>query len=218
VYRTSSDVPASRADASLASTQSSNHRVDPDNQYYWRFNAKRMEAEAVRDSVLFAAGELDPTMGGADIPHDQGLKVNRRTIYFTTHGEEKMRMLELFDAAEVTDCYKRTETVVPQQALALANSELTLRCGRTLAGKLWEAVSKDISDASARNKAFVAAAFEQVLTRDPSGAEEATCLKFLARQADIVRSASDVKKDPESRAREDLVHVLLNHNDFVTIR
>jgi hypothetical protein len=128
-----------------------------------------------------------------------------------------MRMLELFDAAEVTDCYKRTETVIPQQALALANSELSVRCGRKLADKLWESVCKEVPESQARRSAFVTAAFEQVLTRSPSPEVSATCVRFMTKQADAVKSAA-VAKDAECRAREDLVHALLNHNDFVTVR
>jgi hypothetical protein len=47
-------------------------------------------------------GGARPTMGGPDIDHAQGLTSNRRSLYFTIHGEQKMKMLELFDAAEVT--------------------------------------------------------------------------------------------------------------------
>jgi hypothetical protein len=126
-------------------------------------------------------------------------------------------MLEIFDAAEVTECYRRTETVVPQQALALANSELSVRCGRKLAGKLWEDACKTVPESETRNKTFIAAAFEQVLTRQPSAGEASTCLAFLKNQADVIRAAKS-KADPDCRAREDLVHALLNHNDFVTIR
>ena len=218
-YRMASAVPANRSEsAQFAAIEAANRKLDPDNVRLWHFNARRMEAEVVRDSVLFAAGELDMTMGGPDIDHHQGLKANRRSVYFTIHGEEKMRMLELFDAAEVTDCYKRTETVIPQQALALANSELSLRCSRTLAAKLWNAVSKETPDAGARNKAFITAAFEQVLTRAPSADEAATCERFLAKQAELVKAAAAHAKDPQTRAREDFVHALLNHNDFVTVR
>jgi hypothetical protein len=220
-YRMASAVPASKSDATLVAAEKTNRANDADNKLLWHFNAKRMEAEAVRDSVLFAAGELDGTMGGPDIDLNQGLASNRRSLYFTIHGEEKMKMLELFDAPEVTDCYRRTETIVPQQALAMANSELSLRAGRKLAARAWEAVSKETPDGAARNKAFVTAVFEQVLTRPPSADEAATCLRFLAKQSDVVKAAAAAPapvKDPESRAREDLVHALLNHNDFVTVR
>jgi hypothetical protein len=78
---------------------------------------------------------------------------------------------------------------------------------------------------------YVIAAFEQVLCRRPAAAELAACTRFLDDQAErfanpgrlttfpgdapaTVRPAAD----PQLRAREHLVHVLLSHNDFVTIR
>src|SRR5262249_21868885 len=45
--------------------------ADPDNRLLWRFPTARMEAEVVRDSLLHAAGELDLTIGGPEIPHEQ---------------------------------------------------------------------------------------------------------------------------------------------------
>jgi hypothetical protein len=110
---------------------------------------------------------------------------------------------------------------VPQQALAMSNSELTLRAGRKLATKLWESTCKETPDEGARNAAFITGAFEQILSREPSADETATCVKFLAKQSEVVKAAvakSPPAKDPEARAREDLVHALLNHNDFVTVR
>jgi hypothetical protein len=195
---------------------------DRDNRFLWHFPTGRMEAEVVRDSILHLAGELDPTVGGPDIPHEQGLTSRRRSIYFTHHGEAKMQLLELFDAANACDCYKRVTSVLPQQALALANSELTLRQSRVLARRL----SKEIELAS--DAAFVAAAFEQVLGRGPSPAEQAASLAFLARQVKLFQesglkatpaAATDMPStEPALRARANLVLALFNHNDFVTIR
>ena len=208
---------ASAAGGSQAS--GANVAADRDNRMLWRFNTRRMEAEVVRDSLLHIAGQLDPAMGGPDIDPKQGLVANRRSLYFSIHGEERMRLLELFDAPEVTDCYRRSETVVPQQALALANSELSLRCGRALAGTLWDAVARETPDPAARAAAFVAAAFEQVISRPPSAAERETCLRFLTEQAEVVRTTGpQPAADPERQAREDFVHAMLNHNDFVTVR
>jgi hypothetical protein len=81
------------------------------------------------------------------------------------------------------------------------------------------------------NAAFVKAGFENVLGRFPTAAELATCEQFLKGQALLL---TDKKKltsfnagppstvppapEPQLRARENLVHVLLNHNEFVTIR
>ena len=95
----------------------------------------------MRDSLLAVAGELDETMGGHEIDHKQGMTSHRRSLYFAHHGEEKMEFLELFDAANACDCYKRTSSVQPQQALALTNSELTKTLSRQLATKLWSQVT-----------------------------------------------------------------------------
>jgi hypothetical protein len=199
----------------------SNQKIDPDNRFLWRFPTTRMEAEVVRDSVLWAAGELDTKVGGPELPHEQGLTSTRRSLYFAHHGESRMEFLELFDAADACACYQRTSSVLPQQALALSNSELTLRHGRVLARKLWAQVSSR-PDAA---EAFVQAAFEQVLGRGPTPAEQKAVAGFLVRQGKLFQGAKLVaagpdgpSTDPAIRARENLVIALFNHNDFVTIR
>jgi hypothetical protein len=199
---------------------SPNRKADPDNRFLWHFRAGRMEAEEVRDSILYLAGQLDPTPGGPDIPHEQGLTCRRRSIYFTHHGESKMLFLELFDEVNACDGYQRSVSVVPQQALALSNSELTLRQSRLLARRL----TKELGPGG--EEAFVRAAFEQVLGRPPSAAEQAASLAFLSRQAQLFRegrlkgpsSTDGPATEPALRARENLIHVLFNHSEFVTVR
>jgi len=184
---------------------------DADNRYLWRMNPRRMTAEQVRDSVLFVAGELDLTAGGPEIDHNAGMTVKRRSLYFRHAPEKQMTFLELFDAASPTECYKRSESVVPQQALALANSPLTQAQSRVLARKL---SAKNADDAG-----FVTAAFETVLSRPVTADEREVCTKFLIEQADLYASKKLAPSvDPKMRARESLVHVLMNHNDFVTVR
>src|SRR5207248_2350486 len=109
----------------MASTpDDANLARDRDNVYLWRMPSRRLEGEAVRDCVFYVAGKLDATMGGPDIPHAQGLTTPRRSLYFQHAQEKQMEFLKLFDAAAVTECYQRKESVQPQQALALANSAL----------------------------------------------------------------------------------------------
>jgi hypothetical protein len=191
--------------------------ADPDNRTYWRFPASRMQAEVVRDSLLAAAGELDETMGGHEIDHKQGMTSHRRSLYFAFHGEERMEFLELFDAANACDCYKRTTSVQPQQALALTNSELTKTLSRQLATRLGKQVASDVEDSA---RSFVWLAFLQVLNREPGEAEMTASLEFLKQQAirltPVDGGASAI--DPTVRSRENLIHALMNHNDFVTIR
>ncbi len=208
----------------------SNHlAADPDNVYLWRQNARRMEAEIVRDSVLHAAGQLDVTLGGPDIDHNQGMTSRRRSLYFRTAYEKQMTFLALFDQAGVNECYRRSESVVPQQALALANSQLALEQSRLLARCINDLVASDPKTSA--EECFVRIAFEQTLTRLPTETEMVECLKFLAAQSDLLAdstklttinagSAATIKPagDSRLRSRENLVHVLLNHHEFVTIR
>jgi hypothetical protein len=106
--------------------------------------------------------------------------------------------MQIFDGPSVTECYERKPSVMPQQALALANSELALREARALAKEL----------ASPNAPIFVKNAFERILSRPPSTTEAQECLRFLA-----VGGEASLQ-----RRYENLVLVLFNHNDFVTVR
>ncbi|MFG0297663.1 MAG: PSD1 and planctomycete cytochrome C domain-containing protein [Maioricimonas sp. JB045] len=203
---------AYRRRSSLGAATHPNQEIDRDNRAYWRFNPGRMEAEVVRDGILYLAGSLDETIGGHEIDHKEGLTAPRRSLYFAHHGESKMEFLELFDGANACDCYRRTTSVMPQQALALSNSQLAVAQGRLLAGRLGEELG-EAGDAAA----FVDAAFEQILTRPPTHAERAASLEFLAQQQGLFTDSESVP-DPVLRARENLVQALFSHNEFVTIR
>ena len=210
----------------MASTPDVNNlTADPDNRWLWRMPSRRMEAELIRDGILFVAGKLDLTFGGPDIDYELGLTVNRRSLYFRHAQEKQMEFLKMFDCAAVTECYQRKESIVPQQALALANSDLTLIQARVIARRLHESTVND-------NRSFINAAFERVLSRLPTSDETQATLAFLDEQrqkliaagerlTETGGTAADTTKpaaDPILRSRENLVHVLLNHNDFVTIR
>ncbi|MCS7046723.1 MAG: DUF1553 domain-containing protein, partial [Gemmataceae bacterium] len=219
----------SRAYRMDSTNDAGNAAKDPDNVYLWRMNARRMEAEIVRDSVLAVAGQLDRTMGGPEIPEQQGLTTRRRSIYYRYAPEKMMEFLTLFDSANVTECYQRTESIVPQQALAMSNSSLVLAQSRLLARQLMKHLG---GVASAENAAaFTRTAFVHILGRAPNQEEQSACEAFLAQQATLLANPKGLTvfsggtanaiapaADPQLRARESLVHVLLNHHEFVTIR
>ncbi|HUE69947.1 MAG TPA: DUF1549 domain-containing protein [Pirellulaceae bacterium] len=207
----------------------SNAQIDSENKYYWRANPRRLEAEIVRDATLFVAGSLDPAMGGPEIDQNAGLTNGRRSVYFRSTKEKKMTFLSLFDSANVVECYRRSESIAPQQALAMANSPLTLAQSRLLAKKLSDSLGNVAAEEGP--KQFVEGAFVRILCREPSGEELQACLEFLAEQSQRLSDASSLSaftagaaalvppsSDPAQRARENLVHVLMNHNDFVTVR
>jgi hypothetical protein len=168
---------------------------------------------------------LDETRGGPEIDHNQGLTSRRRSLYFRHAAEKQMTLLKLFDAPAVTECYQRKEGIVPHQALALSNSELSLVQARLLARRLMEQCGSDTAE-------FITAAFEQILTRSPTADERDACTTFLEEQVQLLKShasrltgatanlAEGTKPaaDLTLRSRENLVHVLLNHHEFVTLR
>jgi hypothetical protein len=197
-----------RRRSSAGEANHANASIDPENQFLWRMNPRRMEAEAVRDSVLYLAGELDDTFGGPEIDETKGFESKRRSIYFRHSPDTQMEFLKTFDAPNPVECYMRSESVVPQQALALANSQITQDKARVLAGKL---------GTNTKPAAFVTLAFETILGRPPSAEELAVGERFLLRQPALLASLK-ISVPAEQRARENFVHVLLNHNDFVTIR
>ncbi len=204
---------AYRMQSSTAGGDDANARIDPDNHDLWRMNARRMEGEVIRDSLLFLAGSLDSTLGGPDLPIDSAEAGARRSLYYRGTRDERIPLLTTFDAPNVEECYRRSETIVPQQALAMTNSGMVLTRAAEIARVMDR---KDIERSQ-----FVAAAFERILARPPTRAERAECEAGLARLAVAFKAeatADAAGRTPETRARVALVHVLLNHNDFITIR
>ncbi|MEX2213975.1 MAG: DUF1553 domain-containing protein [Phycisphaeraceae bacterium] len=204
--------------------------IDPDNTWLWRMNSRRMEAEIVRDSVIHLAGRLDTTMAGPELDENAGLTTYRRSIYYRHAMEKQMVFLEMFDGASPTECYRRAETIAPQQALAMVNSSLSVDMARLIARDLAAKVDAKPDDETS-NARFVTAAFARILSRAPSEQERAACLAFLLEQTRILpgnASAKDANETkpgqikpssvPSLRAMENFVHVLLNHHEFVTIR
>ncbi len=200
-----------------------NSAIDPDNQNFWRANVRRLSAEQVRDNLLAVAGTLDPTRGGPDIDFRDGEKTLRRSLYFRHAYEKQMPMLVVFDAANPTDCYRRSESIIPQQALALANSPLAIDQARH--------TSKRLGKQSGDDRSFIRHAYVAILSRQPTADEMSACENFLTRQAKLLSSPESLSSaggtakttvqpsdDAGDRARENMVHALLNTNDFVTVR
>jgi hypothetical protein len=201
---------AYRMSSSSAAAEKS-HGIDPENRYFWRMNPIRMEAEVVRDSLTYLAGDLDTTMGGPPVDPMREEASKRRSLYFTHSHNEHHKFLAMFDGASVLECYRRAESIVPQQALALSNSKMALEVANKITARLTSKLGSGANDA-----AFVSAAFETVLATEPTAAERAECEQALARLTEIGKQLG--RADAANKARVSLVHALLNHNDFVTVR
>ncbi|MDA0282861.1 MAG: PSD1 and planctomycete cytochrome C domain-containing protein [Planctomycetota bacterium] len=192
-------------------------KTDPTNQFYWRRVPVRMESQMIRDSVLHLAGVLDLKMGGrTENPKD--VNVRRRSMYFTQSRDDHNPFVAMFDDADIQNCYRRSESIVPQQALAMANSRLTLEMSRKLrdriAAQLEMESAGESPSVSNADEAFVGKAFELLIARQPVASELMECQSTLIQLAEALQG----KPDAAARAQAALVHALLNHNDFVTIR
>ena len=201
-----------RMESSAGSADNPNQEIDPDNRFLWRMNSTRMQAEIIRDSLLSLVGRLHPASGGADLPVKEAKEGTRRTIYYRYARDDKIRFLDVFDAPSVEECYDRRETIVPQQALAMINSEMVLSRGRELAALIGQEVGHDGSPGT--STVFIIQSFERILGRAPTTEEQAVCEISLRELEDALAT----KENARLRARENLVHVLLNHNDYVTVR
>lgn len=112
----------------------------------------------------------------------------------------------MFDDADIQQCYRRAESIIPQQALALANSRVSLEMARELASKMSQQQTDDGT--------FVHDAFLAVLARAPSSDERTVCLQTLEQLNELLAD----RDDRLVRSRAAIIHALFNHNDFVTIR
>ena len=169
--------------------------LDPDNITLWHFPSRRLEAEAVRDNVLHTTGGLALTRGGPEIDQSLALTSPRRSLYLRCAAEKQAEIMEVFDGPSVVECYERKPTVMPQQALALLNSELT----HSRAAALAEQTAGEKDD-----PALIRAAFIRLLTREPSPEELTACLDFL--------------KPATPKLRGMFFLTLLNHHEFLTLR
>ena len=138
-----------------------NSKLDSDNRYLWRANRRKLEAEAVRDSILMVAGKLDLKMGGPSFqdfvvehpehsPHyeyhlsdPEDVKTQRRAVYRFVVRSKPQPFLAALDCADPSLAVdKRNQSVTPQQALALLNNKLTLAMAKHFAERC-EKLAKD---------------------------------------------------------------------------
>ena len=193
---------AYRMSSSQAGVESNVPR-DRDNRYWWRRKPLRLESQAVRDSILALAGSLDVTAGGPPILAAQQAGSKRRSLYFFHSNNARNLFLTTFDEARVRDCYRREQSIVPQQALALTNSKFVLDSSKEIAKQL----TTDNEDDSA----FVRKAFIVLLGIEASEQETASSKKALDAWRKLPQATANT-------ARANFIWALINHNDFVTVR
>lgn len=112
-------------------------QIDPDNRLLWRMNRRRLDFEALRDTILAIGGDLDLSVGGKPVRLDVEPYSLRRTVYGYVDRRNLPSMFQAFDFAspDLTTGHRET-TVVPQQALFMMNNSLVVEQARNVVRRL----------------------------------------------------------------------------------
>jgi hypothetical protein len=190
--------------------------ADEANGFYWRQNRRRLEAEAIRDSFLAAAGTLNAEAGGrgffATLGGDSlagqskpgnGWEISdprqqcRRSVYGFVKRTLLLPELEGFDYTNTTTSVgERSVTTVSPQALLLTNGSFARQQAEALARRIVAEHVASSGDAATGNaftedERFVTRAYELALTRRPTAAEVEIAVSYLARQRSAWASSPD---------------------------
>ncbi len=206
--------------------------IDPENQLIWRMPYRRLEVEAIRDSMLFVSGKLNRKMYGSSmhpfVPRDALLNhadktsiwpkfneesASRRTVYAFVKRSLIVPMLEVLDLCDTTQTSpQRNVTTVPTQALTLYNGNFAMRQARHLANRLIREVGNDAEKQ-------ITLAWHLALSRPPSLKERNAALKFLVDQlAELKTDPKNGKiaeNDLKKKALTQFARVIFNLNEFV---
>jgi hypothetical protein len=165
-----------------------NYADDPDNRLLWRFNRRRLDAESLRDSLLFVSGKLDLKEGGPAVRLDK--ENNRRTVYAYISRRQLDPMLALFDFPNPNSTSEqRMETTVPLQKLFFMNSPFVMEQSKALASRAMASTDEE----------RIAAIYRLVLQRNPTPEERKLAHEFIGGNAN---------------AWPEFTQVLLSSNEF----
>jgi len=218
------------------------HNIDPDNDLFSRMNRRRLEGEAIRDSMLVASESLTQRRRGPGVrpPLSEELLVTllknqwpvtaneidhrRRSLYLFVRRNLRYPIFDVFDRPDTNQsCPKRNRSTTAPQSLMLLNSELSLNAARRLAGF----ILKQATDSPSEQ---IRLCFQRTLSREPTEAELEKSLAFLktvsAHLKEEDRPAEDLSvpipalqgTDPHhTAALIDFCLAILNLNEFIYI-
>jgi hypothetical protein len=196
---------------------------DPDNELFSHQMRRRIDAEMVRDSVLFASGRLNQTYGGPSVrpPLPDGVKATgwktdedpsshqRRSIYIFAQRNVRYPFLEAFDLPDSNlTCPERLVSVNAPQALMMLNSDFAEAQATELARRLL-AENPPASDLARLEQLWLIA-----LGRRPDVSEQTRMLKLLA---DLRAKNGTGETKLELREWSAVAHVVLNLNEFIYV-
>ena len=189
--------------------------TDPANRMLWRMHRHRLTWEESRDAMAMLSGMMVHRIGGKSVDplaSDENA-MSRRTIYTTIDRQYLPMTLQNFDFAN-PDMHnpKRSETVVPQQALFLLNHPMPAQASVKLVGLIERSEPSELTD-----EAFVTALYRRVLQREPNPYEQERAVEFL-KQSRPLQGTTPQETMPQGLApRAQLAQVLLIGNEATYI-
>jgi hypothetical protein len=154
--------------------------ADPENRLRWRMNRRRLEAESLRDTMLWASGQLDRSMNGPSFPEtiaaDYGFESRsaRRSVYEPVFRNALPEMFEAFDFADPSMVVgRRNSSTVATQALFLMNHPFVLQQASGAASRLLSMEFTTVEDR-------VTYAYQLILGRSPTTEERAIASEFVS--------------------------------------
>jgi hypothetical protein len=192
-------------------------KLDPGNALFSRMPLTRLDAETLRDSILFIAGRLDETRYGPPVllfvRHDGMVTVpesstrERRSIYLQQRRATVHTMLDLFDYPQMgPNCTKRAHTTVAPQALFLLNNTRI----RTLADSLAERVKKEAGDHLAHQ---IDRIYWLALGRPPTAEEK----RIILEELEQAFRAGSGQPGGRQRLLACLCHTIINSSAFLYV-
>jgi hypothetical protein len=150
--------------------------IDPGNRLLWRANVRRLDFEAMRDSLLVMAGKLDGTVGGQPVNLTEEPYSFRRSIYGYIDRGNLPELMSNFDFSNPeAPNSKRSSTIVPQQALFLMNSPMSIDVARSILAR------PEIAGTST-NLNRIVNIYRTVLGRTPKPKEIETAYEFIGKE------------------------------------
>jgi hypothetical protein len=183
---------------------------DPENRLLSRQNRKRLDFEALRDSLLAASGKIDLTVGGKSVDILVQPFTPRRTIYGFVDRQNLPSMFRAFDFASPDQhAPVRFTNTVPQQALFMLNSPFVIEQAKALSAKV---AGEPAAEARVR------ALYRAVLAREASAEEVKMAAAFVEGETALATSIAATKPSAAGLGPwEKLAQVLLQTNEFVFV-
>ena len=201
--------------------------VDGSNYLLWRMNLRRLEAEAIRDSVLAVSGKLDRTTGGPHTPLTWGsdglvLAVEtdpapssqfRRSVYLFARRNYSLTFLDVFDYPVVPiNTPRRSLSATPLQSLTLLNGQFAMERAGDFAVRV-----RDVVGAEAPAEKKTEAAFQIALARKPTAEEVKVSTEHFGRQVERYTALGTSREQASHAALTSLCHMLMGTNEFLYV-